>query len=144
MQYFYLAFLYAVLLSLRASVLNQFQHQCLNVGNAFRSMQFGFQTSLSSKRLQIHTAQLPSLIWATLSSPCSSASNSNPQIQFGQSQIDLQTQFHSASCLHFQLALKISESFRSGTSLLKSSQPSNSTTLSAELSNWRSILQFLR
>ena len=73
---------------------------------------------------------------------------------------------NSAMFTFSQRSLKIGESFRSGTSLisprnlanqhwqlrnfpiaeflLNSSQPSNSTTLSAELSNRRSILQFLR
>ena len=102
-----MAFLYAVLLSLRASVLNQFQHQCLNVGNAFRSMQSGFQTSLSSKLPYLPNVVLPyfgqrfrihangKIFRLNLGNAFKSTQLSiQTQIQFGQSQsqIDLQTQ----------------------------------------------------
>ena len=118
-------------------------------GNASRStqlsfqIQLGFQASISSKLPQ----------WATLSNPYSSAFFLNGQrfqIHAASSkfkstnpiskstsklnQFGLQVQVQSQLRYVFFFS-QIGESFRSGTSLLKSSQPSNTTTLPAELSN---------
>ena len=140
----------------------------LNLGNAFKSTQLSFQlkstnpiraTSISNRLLNVGNSfkSKSQICFQIQCAVLYSASKLNPFSLQVQSQLGLQMQSqlsHRQIIPQWNFSLKSSQPSKSalataelsnrGISPLNSSQPSNSTTLSADFTNLRSILQFLR